>query len=71
MRMTQNVQHIAEYRGVEVLGDGAKQLDFRLHSWVSLTGKSLTIGVFQKPCQREHHRLRNSTPPCNSQVFRV
>jgi hypothetical protein len=49
--MTQNVQYIAEDGRVEILGNGAKQLDFRLHSRISprprahYSGKSHSRGT--------------------------
>jgi len=38
--MTQDVQYIAEDRRVEILGNGAKQLDFCLHSRISLSARA-------------------------------
>jgi hypothetical protein len=48
VRVTQDVQYIAEDRRVEILSDGAKQLDFRLHSR-TLSARALNIGVWQDP----------------------
>jgi hypothetical protein len=47
--VTQDVQYIAEDRRVEILIDGAKQLDFRRHSRKSLSTGALNIGVWQDP----------------------